>query len=435
MDRRQDPLPQDSAAEKESRLQAVLNWLGEPWVRDTAVVHPVRELWQRRDFLASTELLSIGMALNKLQASQPPAQMQELADRVRSFDSGTRAGAIFETMAAAMFEHNGQRVRLAEPNEPGFDLSILFPNGHEVRVSCKALGMSYREEYFSKMMGAVHAQLLAQLRNRQVFAKLVLSDPEDAGWQYPADLAEALLNGRPEPQRWRGWNYVLAPLVHDPTSGATFAPNELSYTFVGLSPVAPNEQKRLNDRIEDALSGFAAHCADVSATKTNVAVVKVPPSASLATAVDWLNARWAAGDLQDVATAAVLLYRAQATTIREGASSVVTHEFAMAENPHAARSLHSIAAFPWALEVPIGAVSTEETVPLLSDGANVYSTAGYYMFLRGSHVYAADVAGGNVSFKASRRSYTSITLLVSGLGGGDLRLSFVYPPGDNLLLI
>ena len=82
-------------------LEAVATNFGEDWLsRDVA--NPLQKLWQRRDALATNELLLLGEAVRNL-SRVDAAWTRRQIELMKSNDAGERAGATFEILGLNLF--------------------------------------------------------------------------------------------------------------------------------------------------------------------------------------------------------------------------------------------------------------------------------------------------------------------------------------------
>lgn len=110
--------------------------------------HPLQILWRRTDLLAKAELFCIGKNIETIENSNPDWVKQKVR-KIKSNDMGTAYGAIFEILAAGMFERGkNHEVILPPPDNPGFDLIAKFKDNARMNVSCKNhLKSRYSKEF------------------------------------------------------------------------------------------------------------------------------------------------------------------------------------------------------------------------------------------------------------------------------------------------
>lgn len=445
MERRQDPLTEVPLADKEAQLQAVVDWLGLEWL-NREEPHPVRELWKRRDWLATTELLTIGSGLLKLKSAGHQKNFREAAEDVKADDFGNRAGSLFEILGAAMFSHSKHPVTLPKVGQPGFDFVIHLPKEKQLRVSCKALVPSAKEIEFRKFARDLHTDFSKELvpgtgcivqmfllgkNEARKFDRLhVLDHLRQAGKQgfTPAEQAYNI----------SGWAFRLDRLAPEP--GYRFWAGAASHSFMAMSPFLGDEQKRFEDKIQNAVSNLKKHCSDVSEDVGNLIFIKIPESVSFDKAREWLKTSL---DEDSEFVSSVLLIRSQvASEDSKASSSFVVHEFAFVDNPRAKFALGtylddgSKEGFKFEMEVPIGRVSGVETKLEIHKGSTMFSPTEAYVYFSGHHFYHTHFAGVSTEFKARQYPNISVSTFVTGLTPGEpMRMDFIFPRENELVLI
>ncbi len=150
------PLNVDDAIET---IQAIVPWIGEDWLKSTQG-HPLRRLWRRRDVLATFELTILGRSLQRLQSTQHPSRLTDLAKAMKGNDHGNQIGAAYELTTAGMLTVPNQRVLLMGAKHPAYDVE-LEAKGRTIRFSCKALLQAEVERAFDAFVAACKAEVRA----------------------------------------------------------------------------------------------------------------------------------------------------------------------------------------------------------------------------------------------------------------------------------
>lgn len=104
-------------------IEIVERWIGSAWLSNSQT-HRLRDLWRRPDFVSSVELAIIGKSIQRLQASQAPARLVDLAKALKDTDLGNQVGSIYELTTAAMLSVPHQAVRLLGPQQPAYDIEL-----------------------------------------------------------------------------------------------------------------------------------------------------------------------------------------------------------------------------------------------------------------------------------------------------------------------
>lgn len=108
--------------------------------------HPMQLLWKRTDLLAKAERYCLGKSIETIK-NKNPDWVKRKVKKIKSNDMGTMYGAVFEILAAAMFEHGENHTVFFPPSDnPGFDLIVQFKDKTRMNVSCK----NHRKSRYSK---------------------------------------------------------------------------------------------------------------------------------------------------------------------------------------------------------------------------------------------------------------------------------------------
>lgn len=444
MTSRQDPTPEADAAEKERHLQTVQSWLGEEWLQ-AAGSHPVRDLWKRRDWLATTELLTLGHALDRITPKASEKLMSEAANDLRAEDFGNRSGTVFEILAASMFDAPEHPIEMAAPSQKGYDFTVRIAPGKALRVSCKAMIPSRNElEFLRIAKAACNATVITLLPGKNFAAMMTLAKPDeparfDAAIIVPqVEQATRLAMSGPPISGYGvggGWLIQFKPLAS--LTEANFWNKSPSYTYIAIAPFLGNEQQRFVSKIDDAIANVRKHCPAETNLSTNIIMIRVPSSVSLQAARSFLADR-----LDDTASdvSAVMLYRARVVTTSDGDTTLVGHEFDWVENPHAKVSVMSLLGRPpqFNLVVPIGQIQTVESRMELRSGSEALDISQGYCYSKGHHYYHSVMAESGASFSMKRTPFISSSWILDGLPdpeGKVLRLDFILPEQDELVLV
>lgn len=443
MSGRQDPLSAWPDDLKEHCLALVENWLKEDWLRKPKP-HPVRDVWKRRDFIATTELLYFGSLLDNMERSIPAASLSEIMDRVKSEALGDRSGALFELTAGAMMVSPGCSVSFPPVGNPGFDLVLHLKGNKQVRVSCKVLNASTHAIEFRRFSTELQTDLVKELNGSGPAFQLLGGPLQGTARTYPdtCDVARHLAghvrswNGQSKTEtEYRDWFFGFLGMEKAP-DGFTWSrlPDTVSHTVVLTAEFSEHEQKRFNDRMEDACANITRHGVGVGPSIANLIMIKVPTSISIATATSWLNEYFVQAGWLHVCGA--IVYRPSIVYDSGFRDTVLGHELSVVENRSASALVESFFNEICTMEMkfPMGVILTEEPRTELRVGNDTANIGGSYMYVRGHHVFETEY-DGHTHFSTVRRPGISTTLIVRNLQGKDMALNFIYPPNDELVLL
>lgn len=443
MSGRQDPLPDWADYLKDDMLARVENWLTRDWLQKSEL-HPVRDVWKRRDFIATTELLYFGSLLDNMERSIPAASLSEIMDRVKSEALGDRSGALFELTAGAMMVSPGCSVSFPPVGNPGFDLVLHLKGNKQVRVSCKVLNASTHAIEFSRFSTELQTDLVKELNGSGPAFQLLGGPLQGTARTYPdtCDVARHLAghvrswNGQSKTEtEYLDWFFGFLGMEQAP-DGFTWSrlPDTVSHTVVLTAEFSEHEQKRFNDRMQTACANMSRHSLELGSLAANLIMVKVPVSISMAAASSWLEVYFAQGRWKNVSGA--ILYRPSMVYDTDRRDTVLGHELAVVKNPGASTLPSSFWEEICTLSVhfPVGVILSGEPRTELRVGDDSANIEGSYMFVRGHHIFET-VYAGHTHFPTLRRPGISTTLIVRNLQGKDMALNFIYPPNDELVLL
>jgi hypothetical protein len=393
--------------------------------------HPLRQLWHRRDWLATTELLSLAMNLRRLQRNTKNADfLKRCRQHACSLSRDNQTGAIWELWCAAIIERAEHRVRPAANAEPGFDLWVERESGQRVRVSCKALSPSVNELAFRAMAEEIQAHLEAVLVPTDRFSIFMLLD---TALQRPMIPPEELARGIREQFATRrsaqradfvvgGW-YVHVRPYH---SEAPLWDGEATYSLTVASTYPKDEQRRFTSKLNDALSNLAKHCTPLPAHTTNALFVRVPPPISMKSAVELVETELAHEEHAHVG--AVYLFRAQLVADGEAhLSAVLGHEYTCVFNPRATAPTAELH-----VELPIGKFVNEPR-RMLVVGERRHDLGNVYTFTGGRRCVRAEVEGNELRFTPASR-FADSYVAFGQVAGQSIRIDRPGPPNWTVIV-
>ena len=283
------------------RLEAIFANFGAAWLAERED-HPVRELWSRKDGLATCELLCFGDAIYSLSPTNPRWTSAPV-EQIKAGNPSNRSGAIFELIGLNLFHCEAQRVTGAAKHNPGYDGTVTFSDGSSMLVSIKNHGMSSYEKLFRREA--------INIDNR---FRLLLESRLDNGVQLFA-RADAY----PSTENWEKLNEALNPLITELTKHPEFAANldtkvnatighrwtiEISSTpriYKPLSPLRlsagvkiaapphPNERLNFWNSILQACSNMSKQTRNEPAGVARALLIRLSRSASVRLYIEWLG--------------------------------------------------------------------------------------------------------------------------------------------------
>jgi len=332
-------------------IAAFEQWIGRAWLENRSPSHRLRELWRRLDVVSSLEMAILGKSLQRLQATQPPARLSEVAKTFKQNDLGNQIGAAYELTTAALLTVPGQAVRLLGPQQPAYDIEV-DAGGRTLRFSCKALLPANVEREFDQFFARTEATVrsLASAGPLEVVCALW---SQGAGAEHLSDElpfremhARWLEDERPEFKIGAWWfGFSRLSSEHD---ALAFSMRYPSYSLMLAAELSGNEERRISDKIEEARRKFRAKKVVSDANAVNAVVLRLPPSINLSAAVAAVNASWGEHDTD---LAGVLVTRLQVVSSDDFSESYPGFQWQWVPNPFAAYPLLEGA---FRCELPIG---------------------------------------------------------------------------------
>lgn len=392
MSGRNDPMPDFPMEQKLGYLNAIASAFGQSWI-ESPQDNPIPELWRRKDWLATSELLHFGHAIAEVRAKSGERWLRDHIQRIRAHDLQGARGSVFEITAASMFGTSNQEVDYAAPSQPGYDLVLKLPTNRQLRVSCKVLSASAYGRAFPHWGHETFRRALETfLAGTPVHITLTTRRPAA-----PTPSSDAVINtaraaislcattwGEVDLGPWR---MSIRPLT--PFSDAKFLDTKVSLGLTVLAPHGINEQKRFDDKIDEACRNLSRHAPPPNDEIGNVVLIKIPETVSLEAAISYAKA----GPLQTHEyISGVLLFRS--VVCSNGKDIGIGHQFKVVPNSAAAFPLTHYAptrtlAVTLLTGVAIGAQPLQEP-----DAVPYNLPAPYcYTFERQHHHYTRTVPG------------------------------------------
>lgn len=466
-DGRADPLPADPIDVKRGALAAFEELIGPTWLRRVEE-HPIRELWARDDWLATLELVNMGILARKLRPLGSKEWWSTARQKLRSEIPGDIAGTAFEIVAGATLHSHGQTVRLAEPSQPGYDIALRANDGGVLRISCKALTISNEERKFRTFVDRLRVRVVPHIGPGVPLSVTMLLGVRDDASTFDLDKMTAsvaeCIRRRAEGQNGffaHGWFIGVRPLP--PQKGALFDPGESSHSFYAAQEHSRDEQERFSGKLHKAIDGLRRHCGNVTASCSNAVLIKLPYWIDDDEAEAYVRVALARNAAH---VSAVILFRSHVLSaqsveqfrertervLEEHDASVVdqvrhtepgkgTNIGFMAriiENPGATIPLHVIAPKSVRFEVPYGQGIEERPQTYFVAGDETMPVKRSYLYWRAEYNYRTDTFGETAEFVLRPYVLAGATVRWRFFHNGEpIASSFNVPscPHDELVLL
>src|SRR6266851_2632750 len=145
--------------ELDQRLARIVEHFGEHWL-SIGGAHPIRRAWHRRDAIATSELYTLGEALERI-AMIDPAWLARKVQTIRLHKSANNTrGALFEILSLSYLANASYKVVPAREAHPGYDAAIEHGNSAKRNLSLKSLKLSKHGDLFEQYAQKTKDQLL-----------------------------------------------------------------------------------------------------------------------------------------------------------------------------------------------------------------------------------------------------------------------------------
>lgn len=252
--------------------------------------HPLQILWQRTDLLAKAELFCIGKNIETIENTNSNWVKQKVR-KIKSDDIGTVYGAIFEILAAGMFEiGENHNVVLPSSDNPGIDLIVKFKDNATMNVSCKNHRKSRYSKEFDEESAKFKVRFVNLCKSLKVNVQCVISSNI-----YPSKYREwkiletsiidfmltAVNNGlSAEYQCFRAENWTVC-ISNLSDYEKKCSKINISYNLIIMAQFHQNELRNLRDHLNDGLDNLSTHGPTQNNDNINIIFVNLGDNYSL----------------------------------------------------------------------------------------------------------------------------------------------------------
>lgn len=312
LEHRQNAIEDISADEMNGWLNKMIDYLGgDIWLSKLHnAAHPIVKLWNRKDFMATNELINFARAVDILE-KKDEKWLRRTMDIVAREDLNNVRGAIFEILALSVFSDNQCKVIPAAEGNPGIDGTIAFHNGVNLNLSIKNYGISNAEKNFQIFMGEIYEYFWREAEKRNIFTvelvleikryldgtkdklevkKLVHEALNQFSKTFRVDIQGDIANV--SARRIKGYNFVQG---------------KCSNIFLASSPLHKNEYKNLRDKLDDACNNLVKQKPKENDTEYNGILIHLHEDADIDSYQDEMQNYL--DDNQDLPISFIILYQ------------------------------------------------------------------------------------------------------------------------------
>lgn len=437
IEKRQNAVKEIPESELDAMLKAVVDAFGEGWLSDPTGTHALQALWNRKDFLATNELLTLGYSITRLKAHTAWLKVQ--LTKSKGNDLNNSRGALFELIGLGMFESDDFEVVPAPDGFPGIDGSLHFKNGAKLRLSLKNYDVSVHHRAFLQKSAEIWKWLQERLLHDarpplQVLAFSQDKTPSDTDWK---ELVGILEKGLTE-YKGSAFALVLAPwLVTFSRLGndhGEFARSPPSASLLVAAKYHENEERNLLSKLDAARANLEKH---TKAENEGAAIfIRMPPDASIHAALNWSNAYLDENQVSPLG--AVILYQPVVTSDQKARTTGISFHVAVAPGRALERWRERSAIVGPAFELAplIGRPVLAPPIQKIVIGQREVVIEGFYTFQKGNlFVKAVEEAPGRLSGEVRQIGDGVFVHTVFEIGGRDVQMSGRFPPSHSLLIL
>lgn len=278
-----DDIPVDEVNGWLSKLVEYLG--GDIWFSKSCnAAHPIVKLWNRKDFMATNELINFARAVDILEGIDEK-WLRRTMKTVAGKNLNNVRGAIFEILALSVFSDSQCKVVPASEGNPGIDGTVVFHNGVKLNLSIKNYGISNAEKTFQNFMNEVYEYFWREAKKRKILSiqlvlemkRYVCSDREKA------EVKKLVREALDQFMRVASADVQgdIANVNAGQIKGYHFASEECSNIFLATSPLQKNEYKNLRDKLDEACSNLVTQKPEQGDVEYNGIVIHLHEDADI----------------------------------------------------------------------------------------------------------------------------------------------------------
>jgi hypothetical protein len=433
LSRRQNSIPEAPVEASNRMLEAIADGFGVDWL-EASPDNPVQQLWQRKDWLATTELLTLGDALQRLHVVDA-AWTKRQVDEMKSQDPGTRSGATFELLGLNLFSDPGT-VEPAPMHNPGYDGRIVFSDGSSLILSIKNHGISSGEIEFKRRAASVNDAFVAALRRRSmngVQQRIITPvHPSTADWNRLVGRMDEILGGNVSPDATAPWSGLIQPI------DAKFLPlssAHLSRAILLAAPYRQNEQKNFNSNIEKGIANLVKHHSKANINVCRGLLLRLSETADMNSCVEWVRQYFV--QYPNTPLELVLLYQVAITADLTNNTNFIAHCFLPVLGHGYTAWQESKPARRFAIRVLIGKLINKPSRLVLTGGQNMpqLTLDGHYVFQEGEIFPYYRMTKGTLNISLASPAAGVSVIPVIEQGGAIGSIAAIVPPAMRLTLL
>lgn len=415
-----------NSSECKKLRQVVEDAFSKQWLEQENGQSKLQLVWNRKDLLATLEIINLGQCLSTLQKIDAN-WVKGVVDETLKGDYGK----LFEITCASMFKSGGADVDLMPPNHEGYDAKVSL-KGYNLTLllSIKNHDMSRREEDFRKeckRLREIAQSAFQQINNSGeviVIAKGIWLQKDHFEWiEQSIRTAQFGIPLRFE-QDGLSIDLIKIPLIYD---GLPVAPSPLSDIFRIIGGFSANEQTNICSKIDEASLGFQKQNINFDPKFIRCAFVSIHPTADLNRLVTYTKQRLDTDESNPLWLDKVYLY--QPAVIRTKNETKIIHHFRVVNSKRLTEDL------PLNLNLPFGLLSQDGRARIqIKTPLGNFFLDDHYVFQEGD-IFCKTAQTSVDKIELTLRTPAPGILIHAVLPNGEVINAEIFPPDDELQII
>lgn len=435
---KRQPFLVDRTQEFENSLSAIANHFNLRWLEQKGT-HPIQILWNRQDYLASSELFIFGTALNKMGSININWTINHV-NNIKNGQLNNRNGSLFEIICLGMFTPH-LNVSPSRSNQAGYDGIVELSASKKIRLSIKRFSYSSHYKDFHFHCEEIENLYKSVCRNNtihtsQLFASFT-SFPNNANWKILTAELTTLA------KIYKG-SYIdfesdelyigIAPLE----GKRPFSLSNHSYHSIILSPLHKNERLNLFSKLDEAYNNLNEHGGKENDEFINLVCIHLDANASAGECIKWTYEYF--DEYPEKCISGIFFYQPLVARNLETGAPFINHFVIGAMNGNRYNQWNT-SGNDIRFDVPIGTLNDKpasQKIVTIKNGVKKVADVGEsYFYQRGHYYYLNSFKGTSVeaSLNLDNPAPGVIEHSVISFGKAEMLLTPKSAPTDELLII
>lgn len=260
-------------------IDYIKSLFNERWLNKNTTKNIFKQLWHRKDFLASSELYIIGLGINKLNNNNYNDWLKDLYKQINKNKESAIYGIVYELFIYTLFTN---KIELADPNQAHYDLKIM-KDKQTIYTSIKKLTTSEQEKKLKQDFIDLEKFYIKELKKNKLNGLslyLHFNNYQD----FNIDKAKKIIKDTLSKKDNLTHNIYFTILKEIKCNENNFAihSNQISYQFNLVIPYDEREQKRFINLFKRASNNLN------KMDECNLIIIGLSSTIDMQTAKKWL---------------------------------------------------------------------------------------------------------------------------------------------------